>query len=85
MPAWLDSTRMVDLVLVLVALELLAVLLVRPARFPWREWLPTLAAGAFLVLALRAAVHGAGVAWIGVALAAAGGAHLTDLLLRQRR
>lgn len=85
MPAWLDAARMVDLVLALVALEILAVLLLRPARLPWRDWLPTLLAGACLVLALRAAVHDAPLLWVAAALAAAGLAHVTDLVLRQRR
>ncbi|AMB48161.1 MULTISPECIES: hypothetical protein [Methylobacteriaceae] len=82
------SGRIVDAILVLVALEALLLLAVRarwgrgPAPGPL---LSNLASGAALMLALRAALTGA--AWPGVAawMAAALAAHLTEMVIRFRR
>lgn len=77
----------VDLILLLVALETLALVLLwrwkrrglAPARL-----LPTMLAGGCLLLAFRAVLGGASLAWIGAALAAAGIAHFIDLRSRWR-
>lgn len=49
------------------------------------ELAANLAAGAFLLLALRAALAGAGPVWIAASLLGALVAHLADLALRWRR
>ena len=82
-----DSPRIADLIL--------AVLLVEGLWLTWRfsrtgrrpgprTFAPFLAAGACLVLALRAALTEASWPWMAAALAGAGAAHLVDLALRQR-
>ena len=79
------SGHLVDLILVLVAVEAIALLLywrhagrgVRPF-----DLLPNLCAGAFLLLALRATLGGAGWTVASGFLAAAGVAHLADLYRR---
>ena len=81
------SGRLVDLILVLVVVEAAALVLY------WRRFaagvspfdlLPNLCAGAFLLLAMRAALTGGG--WMAASgcLAAAGLAHLADLYRRWR-
>ncbi len=82
------SGRVVDLVLVLVAVEaaLLAWHCRRSGRgVPVAELIAFLLAGACLLLALRAALVGASWEWVAVPLAGAGAAHLADLRLRWRR
>jgi hypothetical protein len=82
------SGRIVDLVLGLVLLEGLLLLAIRhrtgegvaPA-----ELVAFLLAGAFLMLALRAALTGAAWGWVALWLLAALVAHLSDLRLRWRR
>lgn len=86
--AALISGGLVDAILVLVALEgvVLAALLRRSGRAAALPGLlATLLSGAALLLALRAALIGAGAVWIGAWLAAALAAHLLDLWLRLRR
>jgi len=87
LPELLQSPRLVDLILALVALEALALIVL------WRttgrgpapgRLLPNLAAGACLLLALRGALAGAGAGWVGVSLAAALAAHVVDLVVRWR-
>ena len=82
------SGRLVDLILVIVAIEM-AVLLIF-----WRstgrgvspgDLLPNLFAGAFLLLTLRLSLGGAGWQLCCGSLAAAGVAHLVDLNRRWRR
>jgi hypothetical protein len=78
----------VDLVLGLVALEALLLALYRRRSgrgVPVPELLAFLAAGACLLLALRAALVGASWEWIAAPLAGALVAHITDLGLRWRR
>jgi hypothetical protein len=82
------SGRLVDLVLIIVAIE--AVCLVLYWRFTARgvspgDLLPNLFAGAFLLLALRFSLGGAGWQLCCGSLAAAGLAHLVDLGRRWRR
>jgi hypothetical protein len=79
--------RFVDLILMLVAIE--AVFLVLYWRSTRRgiapmDLLPNLLAGAFLLLALRLALGGAGWALCCASLAAAGLAHLVDVARRWR-
>ena len=82
-----DSGRIVDGILVLVAIEALVLLGVRArwGRGPApMALLSNLASGAALMLALRAALTG--VAWPGIAawLIVALGAHLVEMMLRLR-
>lgn len=75
----------VDLILLLVALEALALLGWRKLRgggIAPADLLFNLLAGAALLLALRAALAGAGSAWIGAALALALVMHAEDLRRR---
>lgn len=78
---------MVDLLLGLVLLEAIA-LVVHARRtgrgVPPASLLATLAAGGFLLVALRAALSGGWWGWPGLALLAALVAHLVDLRLRWR-
>ena len=74
------SGRVVDIVLAVTLLEAMALTL-------WRRIAPAalavmLAPGVALMLALRAALTGAGWQWIALCLAAAGLAHLADLRRR---
>lgn len=83
-----SSGLVADLVLAVMALEagLLAWYRRRHGRgVPVGETLAFLAAGACLVLALRAALVGASWGWVAAALAGAGTAHAVDLALRWRR
>jgi hypothetical protein len=78
--AWLASGRLADAILLLVAVEALVLW-----RHPQgRSLLPNLAAGACLLLALRAALTDAPVALLGLWLALAGVAHAVDLTGRLR-
>ena len=76
----LASGRIIDAILLLVLLE--AVLFLRAGR--GRILLPNLAAGACLLLALRAALTGAPMALLGLWLALAGVAHGLDVAGRWR-
>ena len=67
-------TLIVDLVMAFVVLEAI-VFLVRGHK----ALFPNLAAGLLLLVAMRLALGGAALPWVGVALLAAGLAHLTDL------
>ncbi|HEY6893081.1 MAG TPA: hypothetical protein VI258_02860 [Rhodanobacteraceae bacterium] len=81
------SGRVVDVIFVVIAIEVLAVGVVRGRMHRGvraRDLLTNLASGIFLLLALRAALVGAGWHWIGMSLAAAFAAHLFDLSLRWR-
>jgi hypothetical protein len=82
-----ESGRIVDLVLALVVLEalLLSMLWVRTSRgLPPVPLIVNLAAGAFLLLALRAALTDGGTVAVGGFLLLALPAHLVDLALRWR-
>jgi hypothetical protein len=79
--------RVIDAILVLVALEALALLLHHrlTGRGPApASVLPMLLAGAGLMAALRAALSGAWPGWIALGLLVALGAHLADLAGRWR-
>ncbi|MHA7816078.1 MAG: hypothetical protein ACX93N_06350 [Pseudohaliea sp.] len=80
MEGWFVSGRIVDALLALVLLE--AILFYRAGR--GRALLPNLAAGACLLLALRAALTGAPPGWLGLWLAFAGVAHGLDVAGRWR-
>jgi len=82
------SGRLVDFILIVVALE--AALLMFYWRYARRgiapgDLLPNLCAGAFLLLALRLTLSGAGWMLASFCLAAAGMAHLFDISRRWRR
>lgn len=87
--SWLfASGRVVDLVLVLMAVEGAALALHRSRTgrgVPIPGLLAFLCAGACLLLALRGALVGAPWWWMAAALAGAGAAHAADLALRWRR
>jgi len=83
--AWIESGRIVDLILLLVVLEALGLAWWLRGRGGILPLLPNLAAGACLLLALRAALVGAGWPWIAAPLAASLAAHLADLGTRLRR
>lgn len=79
------SGRMIDLILALVVVEAigLAILHRLTGRLPpLPRLLPNLAAGAFLLVAVRAALVGADWFWIAASLLAALMAHIADLLTR---
>ena len=79
------SGAVVDAILLLMALEGALIVLLRRrtgAGVPARDLVAMLAAGACLMLALRAALVGAAWPWIALALAAALAAHLADLRRR---
>jgi hypothetical protein len=82
------SGRLIDLILIVVVLE--AALLIFYWRYTGRgiapaDLLPNLCAGAFLLLALRVTLAGAGWMIASGCLAAAGLAHLIDVYRRWRR
>ena len=88
---WLQAVcrgRLLDVVISVLLLEIVLLLAwhrrtgggVAP-----RALLPNLLAGLCLMLALRAALTGAHAAWLALALAAAGAAHLFDLRQRWER
>ena len=75
------SGRVVDIVLAVTLLEAMALTLWRRRIAP-AALAVMLAPGVALMLALRAALTGAGWQWIALCLAAAGLAHLADLRRR---
>ncbi len=82
-----SSGHIVDLILVLVGIEALAIMIYQrlTGRGPRRGTLAAnLFAGAWLLAALRAALAGAAWPWIAGALTAALLAHLVDLRQRWR-
>jgi len=82
------SGRIVELILVLVALEAAGLVALRRLRGvgpPLASTLTNLLSGAALLLALRAALVGSGWVWIALWLLAGLAAHLGDLALRWRR
>ncbi len=88
MAEFFASGRVADLVLVVLALE--ALLLTLWHRRTGRGLAPAAVLGlalpgVALVLALRAALVGAGWRWVAMALTAAFAAHLLDVWLRLRR
>lgn len=85
MSDWLASGRLVDAILVLMAIEAAAIALVGGrVRLALGDVVASLVAGAFLLLALRAALTGAATHWILLCLALAFVAHLADMAARRR-
>jgi hypothetical protein len=77
--------RLIDLILILVLAEAIGLMMLRWTTgrgIAPSALLANLAAGAFLLAALRCGLSGAGVGWIGLCLALALVAHLTDLRAR---
>ncbi|WP_375574093.1 hypothetical protein ABWH92_09125 [Ahrensia marina] len=93
MAEFLESGALIDAILVLVALEALAFLVLyrrvstAPRLFaPHLAVLwPTLLSGALLMLAVRLAITDAHPMWVASVLAAAGLSHVVDIMLRFRR
>lgn len=84
---FVHSGRAVDWILALVVLEALALIALRwrtGRGVPPAPLLANLAAGGFLLLALRAALSGVAWFWIALPLLAAFAAHLLDLRARWR-
>ncbi|MFO1306553.1 MAG: hypothetical protein U1F54_22745 [Burkholderiales bacterium] len=85
MSEWLASGRLVDAILALMVVECIAIAIVgRRFGIALRDVAANLAAGAFLMLALRTAVTGAPAHWTLACLAGALVAHLADLASRRR-
>jgi hypothetical protein len=85
---WIWSGQLVDIIIGLTLIE--AVFLVAYHRITQRGLAPkdyalNLAAGLFLMLALRAALAHSSWIWIAASLTASGLAHIADMLLRWRR
>jgi hypothetical protein len=81
----MSLVSIVDLVLAFTALEMLALLVWRRVTgrgLAVRQWLPMMAAGGCLMLALRLAVGEAALHWILLCLLGSGIAHATDLARR---
>jgi len=82
------SGRLIDLILVLIVIEAVALILywsrTRQGVAPV-DLLPNLCAGAFLLLALRVTLADGGWKTASACLAAAGLAHLTDICRRWRK
>lgn len=77
--------RLFDVVGVLIALEFLVVWLwPRAAALLGRDALASLAAGAMLVVAIRVAIAGGEVHWVGLCLLGSFAAHLLDMNNRRR-
>lgn len=88
LPASVPLVMLLDLLIAGVALEALALLLWRHRSGtgpPAAEWLPTLLAGAGVMLAWRASAAGAPPMWVAAAMALAGLAHVADLARRWHR
>jgi hypothetical protein len=82
------SGRIVDLILALMVLEAIALWMLRRMSGrgpPLARWVPTLLAGAFLLLALRLAMTQSAWQGIAIALLLALLAHVADVLLRCER
>ena len=78
------SPHLVDLILAVVALELIAVTWICRRGISPRALLPNLLAGVFLLLAVRCALTGAPWFWLAGCLAASGIANAADLRQRWR-
>ena len=87
MTEFFGSAHLVDLILAIVAGEMLAIMLYwqfsRRGIAP-RQLLPNVLAGAFLLLALRLALSGYSWPWYAACLAASGVANVADLRQRWR-
>lgn len=84
---WLASGRLVDLILVFMMLEVIALLIYRARSNRGMDLLDivlSLIPGAFLLLALRAALTGLPWFWIALALTAALPSHLLDIARRSQ-
>lgn len=87
MDGWFANGRVIDLILVAMALEVAALALLRRRGVPVpapRAVAFNLLAGALLLLAVRGALTGAGWGWVALCLGLALPAHLLDLLRAPR-
>ncbi len=81
------SGRLVDLILILIVLEVIALAVYRRVTgrgIALADLLPNILAGAFLILALRVSLTGSGWMPASLCLACAGVAHVVDLGRRLR-
>lgn len=81
----IESARLIDLILVMVVIEAVALVLLHRQTgqgIAPRALIGFMLAGGFLLLAIRAALTDAGWIWIGLWLTLALIAHLADLALR---
>lgn len=82
------SGRAIDLILAGIALEALALYALERSRrargLQTADWLPSLASGALLMLALRFAIAGAPWPLLSLLLLCSGGMHAADLWFRHR-
>jgi hypothetical protein len=86
MGAWFEGGRIVDVILALVAVEIVALVALRRVHgAPLPGLVANLLAGAFLLIALRCALAGFGWPWIALSLLAALAAHVADLAARFHR
>lgn len=88
MPGWLQGVHLVDVVIVFLVLEgvVLTALYSRGRHgLAPRDWWAALAAGLFLLLAMRTALAGGPWHAVGALLAIGGLAHFLDLRHRWRR
>jgi hypothetical protein len=76
--AFFANGTAVDLILGVLVVEFVWLVRQRGAR-AWLDILLALGPGAMILLALRAALTGAGLPWIGLSLAASFPVHLADL------
>ncbi len=85
MSEWLASGRLVDAILLMMAVECAAIAVAgRRFGLALRDVAANLAAGAFLLLALRTVLAGAAPSWTFACLAGALAAHIADLASRRR-
>ena len=87
MTSFIDSGRIIDLILGLTVLEAIALVVLHRLRgrgVDPREFAANLLSGCLLLLAMRAYVSGAGWIWIATSLLLAGVAHSVDMARRWR-
>jgi hypothetical protein len=87
MSAWIESGLIADIILAVLALEFIALIVLRGRvhALTITDIVAMLAPGLFLVLALRGALTGASWQLIAVWLAGALVAHLADVRLRMKK
>lgn len=84
----IDAASLVDAVIAFTLVEVAALLAwhrVTGRGIPLADFGWTIAAGLFLMIALRCVTTDAGAGWVALSLLAAGLSHSVDLLVRSRR
>ena len=86
MQSLFESGRVADIVLLVMALEAIAIVtFLRPSRFNLFALIGNLVGGAALVVALRLALTGGPWPWMAIALVVSMAGHVVDLYMRERR